>query len=158
MLAAFSHFAFTISDIERSVVWYRDVLGLELVVRQRQDNEYTRAMVGIPEALLEVAEFRIPRSPSEGPDVMLELIEYVSPRGTPSDLQTSNVGVAHASFVVDDIHREYERLRRAGVSFVSAPVAITAGANTGGYGCYFRDPDGITLELFQVPALSESGC
>ena len=29
------------------------------------------------------------------------------------------------------------------------PVAITAGANLGGFACYFHDPDGITLELLQ---------
>jgi catechol 2,3-dioxygenase-like lactoylglutathione lyase family enzyme len=38
---------------------------------------------------------------------------------------------------------------RAGVAFVNPPVAITEGANRGGYACYFHDPDGITLELLQ---------
>jgi lactoylglutathione lyase len=151
MIAAFSHFAFTVSDIERSVAWYRDVLGLELVVRQRQDNEYTRAMVGIPGAVLEVAEFRTSRSSPGAPGVMLELIEYVTPKGVELDLRTQNVGVAHLSFEVDDIHAEYERLKHAGVVFANLPVSITAGVNNGGYGCYFRDPDGITLELFQPP-------
>jgi len=35
------------------------------------------------------------------------------------------------------------------VRFANPPVAITAGANNGGFACYFRDPDGITLELLQ---------
>ena len=36
--------------------------------------------------------------------------------------------------------------------FVSPPNLIKAGVNRGGYACYFRDPDGITLELVQPPA------
>jgi hypothetical protein len=40
-------------------------------------------------------------------------------------------------------------MARLGVEFCSPPVAITAGANRGGFTCYLRDPDGITLELFQ---------
>jgi hypothetical protein len=53
---------------------------------------------------------------------------------------------------VEDAIAEYERLRVEGVEFVSAPQAITAGVNKGGYTCYFVDPDVITLELVQPPA------
>lgn len=59
MVEGLSHFAFTVSDIEASVHWYGTVLGLRLVVRQRQDNEYTRKMVGLGDAVLEVAEFEL---------------------------------------------------------------------------------------------------
>ena len=42
--------------------------------------------------------------------------------------------------MVDDIHERYERMREQGVEFVNPPVEITAGANNGGFTCYFRDP------------------
>ena len=51
MIADVLHFSFTVSDIERSIDWYTRVLGLEFVHRQRQDNEYTRKLVGIPDAV-----------------------------------------------------------------------------------------------------------
>jgi hypothetical protein len=38
-----------------------------------------------------------------------------------------------------------------GVRFRSEPVAIEAGINTGGFTCYFLDPDDITLEIIQAP-------
>jgi catechol 2,3-dioxygenase-like lactoylglutathione lyase family enzyme len=60
-----------------------------------------------------------------------------------------NPGAAHLALTVDDIHERYERLRAAGVSFVSPPNHITAGINTGGYTCYVRDPDDIVLEVVQ---------
>lgn len=146
MVSDFSHFAFSVADVERSSTWYRDVLGLEIVVRQRQDNAYTREFVGVPNAILEVAEMRVPGA---GGELLLELVEYVQPRGGASALRVEDVGTAHASFVVDDIEAEHARMVALGVEFVSPPVRITAGANRGGAVCYLKDPDGITLELFE---------
>jgi catechol 2,3-dioxygenase-like lactoylglutathione lyase family enzyme len=151
MLRGIFHFSFTVSDIENSVSWYRDVLGLELIHRQRQDNEYTRTLVGLPNAVLEVAQFGIPSVPPPMSTHVLELVEYVEGDGGRIDLATNNTGVAHLAFVVTSIDEEYERLRLQGVVFRNPPVQIMEGANRGGYSCYFSDPDGITLELIQPP-------
>jgi lactoylglutathione lyase len=151
MLRAFSHFSFVVRDIERSVAWYRDVLGLRLVVRQRQENAYTRRFVGVPGAILEVAEFALPEA-SGTDDVLLELLEYVEPRGEHRPLRRQDVGNAHLSFVVDDIVAEHERLSEAGAIFVTPPVRIEQGVYAGGWVLYFLDPDVITLDLFQPAA------
>jgi catechol 2,3-dioxygenase-like lactoylglutathione lyase family enzyme len=152
LIADVLHFSFTVSDIERSVAWYTRVLGLELVHRQRQDNDYTQKLVGIPGAILEVAQFAVPGVPPARSTHMLELVEYVTPRGPElGTLATNSVGCAHLALMVDDIHERYARMAAQGVVFRNAPVAITAGANLGGFACYFRDPDGITLELLQPP-------
>ena len=143
------HFAFTVSDIKRSIAWYTDVLGLELVHTQRGDNEYTRQLVGMPEAVLEVAQFVIPGVSPGASSHMLELIQYVQPEGTELDLATNNVGVPHLAFLVDDARAEYQRLVEHGVVFRNPPVAITEGVNKGGAACYFSDPDGITLEILE---------
>lgn len=148
MLERFSHFSFTVADIERSIAFYRDVLGLTLVARQRQDNQYTRRLIGLTDAVLEVAEFSLPNDRA-GDGVLIELVEYVQPVGDHPSLRTQDVGTAHVSFVVSDIDEVHARLSRSGAQFVTPPVLIEAGVNLGGKVCYFRDPDGITLELFQ---------
>lgn len=150
MIADVLHFSFTVSDIERSVDWYTRVFGLELIHRQRQDNEYTPVLVGIPGAVLEVAQFAVPGVPPARSTHMLELVQYVAPRGEHRDrLPTNDVGCAHLALLVTDIHARHERMVAQGVAFASAPVVITAGANVGGFACYLHDPDGITLELLQ---------
>ncbi len=150
MIADVLHFSFTVSDLERSIDWYTRVLGLELVHRQRQDNAYTQKLVGIPGAVLEVAQFVVPGVPPARSSHMLELVEYVEPRGRDlGELATNSVGCAHLALMVDDIHERYARMAAQGVTFRNAPVAITAGANEGGFACYFHDPDGITFELLQ---------
>jgi lactoylglutathione lyase len=149
VLADVLHFSFTVSDIDRSVEWYTGVLGLELVNRQRQENAYTRQLVGMPDAVLEVARLKIPdRSPGSS-DHLLELVQYVVPVGERVPLRTNSPGVAHLAFLVDDIHDRHRRMRDAGVEFRGDPVEITAGTNQGGWVCYFSGPDGETLELLE---------
>lgn len=146
------HFSFTVADLDRSVDFYTELLGLELVHRQDQDNAYTRALVGFPDASLRVAQLRIPGQPRGASSHDLELVEYVAPRGVPLDAARNRAGAAHLAFAVADARAEYRRLSGEGVRFVSEPQEITEGVNKGGFTCYFLDPDEITLELVQMPA------
>jgi catechol 2,3-dioxygenase-like lactoylglutathione lyase family enzyme len=145
------HFSFTVSNLDRSIHFYADILGLELVHRQEQANAYTRKLVGYEDAHLRVAQLRIKAAPLTRSGHLLELVEYVKPEGQRIDTRTFNPGTAHLAFQVDDIHAEYQRLAGHGVRFRSQPVAIEAGINRGGYTVYFLDPDDITLELVQPP-------
>lgn len=151
MIRGVWHFSFTVADLDRSIAFYRDLLGFELIHTQEQANDYTRRLVGYPDAHLKVAQLAIPGQPRGISTHDLELVEYVAPRGSRGDANICNPGAAHLALTVDDIHERYERLRAAGVSFVSPPNHITAGINTGGYTCYFRDPDAIVLEMVQPP-------
>ena len=152
MLTGVWHFSFTVSDIDQSIAFYRDILGLELVHTQEQSNPYTRKLVGYPDAHLRVAMFKTPASTCSPSNHVLELVEYVAPDGIKLDTGTCNVGSAHMAFVVDDIFATYEAWRQQGVRFKSDPVAIESGINEGGYTVYFLDPDDITLEIIQPPA------
>lgn len=151
MLISYWHFSFTVGDIERSVDFYTQVLGMKLVHRQEQANEYTAKLVGYENAHLKVAQLTVEAMPGARSGHLLELVEYVNPRCEPTDTATCRPGSAHLAFQVDDIHTEYKRMMERGVRFKSAPNAITAGINKGGFTCYFLDPDDITLEIIQAP-------
>jgi len=90
---------------------------------------------------------------------VLELFEYISPTGAaPTRIEPRDVGTAHLCFLVDDLAEMHRRLVDAGVeTFVSPPVLVDTGINTGGYGVYLRDPDGIVLEIFQPPKRDAEG-
>jgi catechol 2,3-dioxygenase-like lactoylglutathione lyase family enzyme len=149
MLSATRHVSITVADIERSVAWYTEVLGLALISRQRNDNAYTRAIVGMDDAVLEIAFLALPGRTAGAAGIDLELIEYVSPRGPKPALATNLAGVAHVAFDVEDIDAAVARLAAAGTTPVSPPVEIDSGTNRGMRACYLRDPDGFTIELMQ---------
>jgi catechol 2,3-dioxygenase-like lactoylglutathione lyase family enzyme len=157
MLIAYWHFSFTVSDIDRSVDFYTRVLGMKLVHTQEQQNEYTAKLVGYPDAHLKVAQLTVEGMYGQRSGHLLELVEYVNPRCEPTDTATCRPGSAHLAFQVDNIHEKYEQMLGHGVRFKSAPNAITAGINKGGFTCYFLDPDDITLEIIQAPPAPQAG-
>lgn len=143
------HTGLTVSDLDRSLAFYRDLLGFEVVLEQEKEGGYLGAIVGWPDAHVRMAHVKLP-----GSDHRIELFQYLRPQGVePAELlEPWRVGPTHVCLVVSDLPSLYERLRAAGVeSFLSPPVDVDTGANAGGKALYFRDPDGTLLELFQPP-------
>ena len=151
MITGMWHVSFTVSNLEKSIEFYRDLLGLRLVHTQTQDNEYTRKLVGYKDAYLKVAMFDIEGKDFAPSGHFLELVEYVSPEGEFVPIGTAHTRSAHLAFVVSNIHETVDKLKQEGIQFKSDIVAIEEGRNKGGYTVYFLDPDGITLELVQPP-------
>jgi catechol 2,3-dioxygenase-like lactoylglutathione lyase family enzyme len=142
------HTCYTVSDLDRSVAFYRDLLGCEVLAEQEKEGGYLAAIVGYPDAHVRMAHLRVP-----GAEQVIELFEYLTPAGTRADVEPRNVGASHLCFLVDDLPALYDQLREKGAnSFVSPPVEVDTGVNKGGYALYLRDPDGISIELFQPPA------
>ena len=141
------HTGYTVSDLDRSVAFYRDLLGCEVIATQEKEGGYLAAIVGYPDAHVRMAHLRAP-----GGEHVLELFQYVAPLGKKADVEPRNVGASHICFLVEDLASVYESLIERGVtSFVSPPIEVDTGINRGGFGVYLRDPDGITVELFQPP-------
>jgi catechol 2,3-dioxygenase-like lactoylglutathione lyase family enzyme len=152
MLHGVWHFSFTVSDLDKSVAFYTELLGFELIHTQEQSNAYTRSLVGYPDAHLRIAQLVVPGQPRGLSSHDLELVEYVRPKGTRGEAEICNPGAAHLALTVDDIHDRHAALTDAGVRFYSPPNVITAGVNEGGFTCYFEDLDQIVLEMVQPPA------
>lgn len=143
------HTGFTVSDIERSISFYRDVLGMRLVKRQEGSAEYLATITGFENVRLQIALLQ----PLDGGS-LLELLQYVSHPAVPTERETNRPGNAHLCFKVADIHAACAELKRNGVRLISEPSEITAGVHRGGYAVYLRDPDGFTIELYQPPPRS----
>jgi lactoylglutathione lyase len=139
------HMGLQVRDLERSLAFYRDVLGFEVVFAWNPRAPYIGELVGYPDVDLHAAILRPPNS-----DVMLELLEYRNVERTPVDTSTANPGTAHIAFFVDDLDGLYAELAARGVASVSPPVTPTIGPNEGGRAVYMLDPDGIRVELIQT--------
>lgn len=148
MVNALHHTGFTVTDLRRSLAFYQDLLGFEVVMTQEKRGGYLSEIVGYPGVHVKMAQLKAPAS-----EHRIELFEYVSPRGVRRPLEPKLVGASHACLVVDDLAGLYNRLHSVvgDDSFFSGPVEVDTGVNRGGLALYMRDPDGIILELFQPP-------
>jgi catechol 2,3-dioxygenase-like lactoylglutathione lyase family enzyme len=150
-ISAVHHLGLTVTDIERSIEFYRDLLGMELIGRRPSVTaDYVARQTGYQNVELNVASFRVGRNSPQ----TLEVVQYMTDRGEPSDQATNRPGNSHLCMLVDDLRESYHDLVTRGVRFKSEPVEITAGPNAGGLAVYLSDPDGYTLELFQPPRAS----
>ena len=140
------HVGLTVADIERSIIFYRDLLGMKLVGRRAcVDADYVAQQTGYEGVRLSVASFRVQEESQQS----MEVVEYLNHIGEPANPATNRPGITHLCITVDDLQLAYEDLKAKGVEFKSEPVTITAGPNEGGLVVYFYDPDGYTLEMFQ---------
>lgn len=139
------HTGLHVSDLERSLAFYRDLLGFELVFAWNPQAPYIGELVGHPDVDLHAAVVRPPNS-----DVFLELLEYRNVKQAAADARTATPGTAHTAYYVDDVDGLYEALVAKGVKSVSPPVTPTIGPNAGGRAVYLLDPDGIRVELIET--------
>ena len=140
------HTGVTVADLDRSLPFYRDVLGLELIIGPTPPSsgeEFSEAL-GVPNASLRLAVLKVG-------DGSLELLQYFSPASPVDCPQPPNAfGAMHVAFRVKDIEAEVRRLKAHGVVFNGPVQAIDDGPLAGWRWVYFKDPDGISLELIQT--------
>ena len=138
------HTGLTVRDLDASLGFYRDLLGMEVVMEQEKQGGYLAAIVGYEGAHVRMAHLSFP-----GDEQRIELFQYLEPPGRGDPAEPRDVGITHVCFLVEDLAGLAARLRGAGTALYSDPVVVDTGANAGGLCLYLRDPDGITLELFQ---------
>ena len=139
------HHGFTVRDVDRSVEFYRDVLGLELVrISERANLPSYDAILGYPGVKLRIAILRHPVN-----EFLLELVQYVHPPGQVRSQENRFVGAAHVAFEVDDVDAMYERLTQAGGEAINPPTDVIRDGRRVARAMYALDPDGISIEMFQ---------
>lgn len=148
MIGKILHVGLTVTDLERSIAFYRDVLGLSFVGQILMEGETTEKLF-VKKGCKAKVGYLNGSEHIECPPV--ELIQFVGeePKRQNGDLFTTSI--SELCFFVDDIDKEYERLSKAGVEFLSEPQEFDFTSD--GFGkskaVYLRDPDGIILELMQ---------
>ncbi len=135
------HIGVSVFDLEKSVQFYQDVVGMEIEYRASHEGEKISRVVDVPDAKLKVCVLR------KG-SVRLELIDY----GKPEKKQVaykdqSTPGLIHIAMKVSDVEEAYRRMSARGFGFNSEPMVTR---EDGPRICYFRGPDNVIMELYQV--------
>ena len=140
------HTGLTVSDLERSLHFWRDAMGMEELFQQEKEGGYLEAIVREPGAHVRMAHLAFG---GEGPRI--ELFQYLAPSGGQHLSRPADQGFAHVCVACEDLDERMKRLVAAGGTPFSEPVVIDTGVNRGGRGVYLRDPDGHVVELFERP-------
>ncbi len=156
------HVSFTVTDLERTVDFYQRIIGMRLCGRKhRRADDLGQALLGPLPAGGGGADAAA-RPAATGPrggeiliaDMELggrrvEFIQYLDPATKPYPGDPSVVGSGHLALLTADIDAEVQRLQEAGVRFHSSVRTVRDPGRPVWRWCYFRDPDGIVVELVQ---------
>ena len=136
------HVGITVAQLDRSLVFYRDLLGMRVV--GLCDDEDVGAIVGLPGGRARIADL------DAGNGQILELLEYLSANGDGRAHGPDWVGTCHISLQVGDLSSALSRLASAGFPPVGEPAKLAGGGVW--QDCtvvYLRDPDGVFVELIE---------
>ena len=134
------HFGFTVSDLPRTIAFFRDCMGFQIEKEGRDAPEETEHFVGVPGADLKYCVIK-------APDHTIEVMQYLGPperrrlEGRPCD-----VGFSHLCYLVDDIDAFIAKAAAFDVYPVNPPLTFPTHRVRG---IYMRDPDGLTIEVIQ---------
>src|SRR5436309_13813405 len=96
-IIAADHTGITVSNLERSLAFWRDVLGFELSHRAHQTGELAEEITGVPGAEISIAVLKAPGH-------KIELLEYLAPKDRKHvDLRPCDVGSVHVAFTVENL-------------------------------------------------------
>jgi catechol 2,3-dioxygenase-like lactoylglutathione lyase family enzyme len=143
MIRGIHHAAISTGNLDRLLVFYRDLLGaMEVAPEGELSGEVFEAIVDLPDAKSRVVMLKLGNA-------FIELFEYSNPMGQKGDPNrpVSDHGITHMCFDVTDLAAEYERLKAAGVRFHCEPQPMLGGRN---WTTYARDPDGNVIEFQEV--------
>lgn len=145
-IIAADHTGITVTNLERSLAFWRDALGFELSHRAHQKGELAAEITGVPGAEIQLAVLKTPTGHK------IELLEYLAPADrkhvAPSPC---DVGSVHVALTVDDLDAVLSAIAPFGWKAAGAPQTLQSGPNAGKRVVYARDPDGTTIEFMEPP-------
>jgi len=151
------HTAIVVSETDKSLAFYRDLLGLRVAGESENfgvEQEHLNQVFG---ARLRITALRAEQGPG------IEFLEYISPpggRALPENAKADDLIFWHTDFLADEINGLAARLHERGTRFVSAPSVRLRGDSADSFDrVMLRDPDGHALQLIRLAdsALSSVG-
>ena len=148
MLQEVIHIGVTVSDLDISVNFYQNVLGLELKGKMVMEGPETDILFGRKNSRVKIAYLNGSNNLISPP---IELLQFSPLKCELDKADLHKTSISEICFKVDDIELVYEELSEKGVEFISKPQFFDFTSQ--GFGkskaVYFKDPDGIILELLE---------
>ncbi len=145
MLKSFFHTGFVVKDIEKSVRFYADVLGMRIAARMERQGEFIEQVLAFPDAHIKGGFVDM------GQGHQLELIQYLSPASGENNLNRNDLGASHLAFFVEDLDKFYHETSQKGIRYNNPPASMfDDNGNLSRKVAYAQDPDGNWLEFVET--------
>ena len=141
VVKGYRHTGIICKDIDKSLLFYRDYLGLEVIQDFWDDSEYINKLTGIENANIHMIKLKA----DDG--TVVELLEYPTHPTKLFDQEVYNVGQPHIAFQVYDIEKSYDFLKSKNVKLISKPILSSEKIAKV---CFCIDPSNVRIELVEM--------
>jgi catechol 2,3-dioxygenase-like lactoylglutathione lyase family enzyme len=150
-MRAVSHVAIGVSDMDRALHFYRDLLGLRVTLDTMERIGGTSPLFANPQKGQRRAVYM---RFEDGPHASFIVLSQNPGEPSGHPLKVDQVGLHHFAFWVDDLRERIEKLTTAGVKVLLAPTesdTVAYGEPPGGkvLTALFEDPDGTIVQFDQ---------
>ena len=138
------HVALSTPDLDRCLDFYCNVIGAEPASPElgwQAGDATTDRSLQVHGSAARFAHIKVGKA-------FMEIFEFKTPEPIDCERRSVDFGLTHLCFQVDDLDAEYQRMKRLGMTFHSAPVPFEDGAKY----VYGRDVDNNIVELLEIPA------
>ena len=146
MITGFNHTSFTVADMDRAVRFWTEAMGFEARSVSPRSGDWQAKVTGVPGAELLVAHLF-------GYGTHIEFIQYTSGAGTNHPIDPNMTCAAHVCFEVSEIEKIWAELVAAGACPQGEVAVVDTGPVKGLKAGYLRDPNGIIIELVEIPSI-----
>jgi lactoylglutathione lyase len=150
MVTEIIHANIVVRDVERSVKFYTELLGARIIRDWWGEGETTGIAMGFDRPAKWHAYMLRWGEGDEYAFPQIDLLQWLEPESVGEPYPVLNhIGIARVAFMVEDIGPICERLKAAGVEFISEPVPMNPKTERGSrtFVVMLKDPDGIFIEL-----------
>ena len=145
MLKSMFHTGFVVRDIDKTIDFYTNVMGLRLVGRTERTGDFACQLLGFQDAHIKGAFVEL------GDGHQLELIQYINPPVGDGHLHLNDAGASHLAFFVEDIDKFYADKSQRGLTFNNEPASLFGDdGKLLRKALYAQDPDGNWLEFVEL--------
>lgn len=141
MIKNVRHSGIVVKDMESSLHFYRDLLGLKVSKQMDEQGGYIDRVLG----LRGVKVTTVKLAAEDGG--MIELLYFGSHQDKSQNCEIYRKGLTHIALTVDNLDSEYKRLSAAGVAFISPPQLSPDGSAKV---AFCKDPQGVFVELVET--------
>ena len=144
-VAGFFHAGVTVLDMEASLRFYRDGLGLEVSFDGESAVTNARQIWNIDPERVRVVFLTVP-----GSDAFVELFEFMGIERHPASARPCDYGAGHLCLFIEDAEALHRHMVELGFrSRAGQVVTIQTGPHAGAKVAYLIDPDGYHVEVYE---------
>jgi len=141
---AFSHIAVCVRDLDKSLEFYRDILGMTVTLDTVQNTTRGSRSQTYKHQRATRRVAHVGWGESQEPFLVMTCHPGDQPDGEP--IKLDQIGVSHFSFTVDDLPGLAEELAAKGVN-IPGGIDTFKNAQGGLTSFYVLDPDGILVQF-----------